>query len=209
MISAFEEVEETTDGLCHVHGGFLSRPERDRWRGREESVEETPASRFRSPGSGQAGATGEPVARAVAQVRLTFMTPSIGRTSPSDQEVLPGIAAVGPAHGCRRGAVEQPSGCGANGGGVALQGMGARRPGRFARDLDGGHGAADRRRRGAGTLIALAARTPVAGVCLVERDMPGYWPAAGLTPWIKGRYVIPSRSEEHTSELQSQSNLVC
>jgi len=27
---------------------------------------------------------------------------------------------------------------------------------------------------------------------LVPQDMPGYGPAAGLTPWIKGLYVIPS-----------------
>jgi GNAT superfamily N-acetyltransferase len=43
-----------------------------------------------------------------------------------------------------------------------------------------------------GTLIALAGRAPVAVVCLVAQDMPGYGPAAGLTPWIKGLYVIPS-----------------
>src|SRR6266567_3651223 len=52
-----------------------------------------------------------------------------------------------------------------------------------------------------GTLIALAARTPVAVVCLVERDMPGYWPAAGLTPWIKGRYVIPSARRQGVGGL--------
>jgi GNAT superfamily N-acetyltransferase len=43
-----------------------------------------------------------------------------------------------------------------------------------------------------GTLIALAGRTPVAVVCLVAQDMPGYGPAAELTPWIKGLYVIPA-----------------
>jgi GNAT superfamily N-acetyltransferase len=43
-----------------------------------------------------------------------------------------------------------------------------------------------------GTLIALTDRAPVAAVCLVEKDMPGYGPAAGLTPWLKGLYVIPS-----------------
>ena len=43
-----------------------------------------------------------------------------------------------------------------------------------------------------GTLIALAGGTPVAVICLVPQDMPGYGPAAGLTPWIKGLYVIPS-----------------
>ena len=43
-----------------------------------------------------------------------------------------------------------------------------------------------------GTLIALSGCTPVGVVCLVERDMAGYEPAAGLTPWIKGLYVISS-----------------
>ena len=43
-----------------------------------------------------------------------------------------------------------------------------------------------------GTLIALADRVPVAVVCLVAQDMPGYGPTAELTPWIKGLYVIPS-----------------
>jgi GNAT superfamily N-acetyltransferase len=42
-----------------------------------------------------------------------------------------------------------------------------------------------------GTLIALVAGSPVAVVCLVGQDMPGYEPAAGLGPWIKGLYVIP------------------
>lgn len=43
-----------------------------------------------------------------------------------------------------------------------------------------------------GTLIALADALPVGVVCLVGHDMPGYRPAAGLTPWIKGLYVVPS-----------------
>jgi len=43
-----------------------------------------------------------------------------------------------------------------------------------------------------GTLIALKDRVPVAVVCLVAQDMPGYGPVAGLTPWLKGLYVIPS-----------------
>ena len=42
-----------------------------------------------------------------------------------------------------------------------------------------------------GTLIALGDRVPVGVVCLVAEDMRGYEPAAGLTPWIKGLYVIP------------------
>jgi GNAT superfamily N-acetyltransferase len=41
-------------------------------------------------------------------------------------------------------------------------------------------------------LIALGDRLPVGMVCLVADDMPGYEPAAGLTPWIKGLYVIPA-----------------
>jgi GNAT superfamily N-acetyltransferase len=43
-----------------------------------------------------------------------------------------------------------------------------------------------------GTVIALADRTPVGVVCLVEQDMAGYEPAVGLSPWIKGLYVIPA-----------------
>ena len=43
-----------------------------------------------------------------------------------------------------------------------------------------------------GTLIALVDGSPAGVVGLVEQDMPEYEPAAGLTPWIKGLYVIPS-----------------
>jgi GNAT superfamily N-acetyltransferase len=43
-----------------------------------------------------------------------------------------------------------------------------------------------------GTLIAIVGRTPVGAICLVGRDMAGYAPAAGLAPWLKGLYVIPS-----------------
>jgi GNAT superfamily N-acetyltransferase len=47
-----------------------------------------------------------------------------------------------------------------------------------------------------GTLIAVAGGTPVGVVCLVEQDMAGYGPAAGLTPWIKGLYVAqPARRQ--------------
>jgi GNAT superfamily N-acetyltransferase len=42
-----------------------------------------------------------------------------------------------------------------------------------------------------GTLLALRGRTPVGVVCLVEQDMAGYEPAMGLSPWLKGLYVIP------------------
>lgn len=37
-----------------------------------------------------------------------------------------------------------------------------------------------------GTLIALADGIPVAVVCLVAQDMPGYGPAAGLSPLDQG-----------------------
>jgi GNAT superfamily N-acetyltransferase len=43
-----------------------------------------------------------------------------------------------------------------------------------------------------GTLLALRGRTPVGVVCLVEQDMAGYEPAMGLSPWLKGLYVIPA-----------------
>jgi GNAT superfamily N-acetyltransferase len=43
-----------------------------------------------------------------------------------------------------------------------------------------------------GTLVAVESGTPVGAVCLVETDMPGYPPVAGLSPWIKGLYVDPS-----------------
>ncbi|HUN37518.1 MAG TPA: GNAT family N-acetyltransferase [Trebonia sp.] len=43
-----------------------------------------------------------------------------------------------------------------------------------------------------GTLIALRERVPVGVVCLVGQDMAGYGPATGLTPWVKGLYVVPS-----------------
>jgi GNAT superfamily N-acetyltransferase len=42
-----------------------------------------------------------------------------------------------------------------------------------------------------GTLVALAGGSLVAVVRLVAADMPGYPPAAGLGPWIKGLYVAP------------------
>src|ERR1700722_15216723 len=42
-----------------------------------------------------------------------------------------------------------------------------------------------------GTLIALADGVPVGVVCLVAEDMPGFAPAVGLTPWVKGLYVTP------------------
>jgi GNAT superfamily N-acetyltransferase len=53
-----------------------------------------------------------------------------------------------------------------------------------------------------GTLIALADGSPVGVVCLVIEDMPGYAPAAGLTPWVKGLYVIPAaRGRGHGERL--------
>ena len=41
-----------------------------------------------------------------------------------------------------------------------------------------------------GTLVAHADGELAAAVCLVPQDVPGYLPAAGLTPWIKGLYVV-------------------
>lgn len=43
-----------------------------------------------------------------------------------------------------------------------------------------------------GTLVAVAGGVPVGAVCLVGQDMPGYEPAAGLTPWVKGLFVAPA-----------------
>jgi GNAT superfamily N-acetyltransferase len=43
-----------------------------------------------------------------------------------------------------------------------------------------------------GTLAALVGGSLAGVVCLVAQDMPGYGPAAGLSPWIKGLYVAPS-----------------
>ena len=40
-----------------------------------------------------------------------------------------------------------------------------------------------------GMLIALADGSPAGVVGLVAHDMPGYRPAAALTPWVKGLYV--------------------
>jgi hypothetical protein len=42
-----------------------------------------------------------------------------------------------------------------------------------------------------GTLVAVEAGTPVGAVCLVQADMPGHQPVAGLSPWIKGLFVDP------------------
>ena len=44
-----------------------------------------------------------------------------------------------------------------------------------------------------GTLIALADGSPAGVVCLVAHAMRGHEPAAALTPWIKGLYVVPSQ----------------
>jgi GNAT superfamily N-acetyltransferase len=46
---------------------------------------------------------------------------------------------------------------------------------------------------GASILIALADGSAAGVVGLVAQDMPGYGPAAGLTPWVKGLYVDPSQ----------------
>ena len=53
-----------------------------------------------------------------------------------------------------------------------------------------------------GTLLALADGAPVGVACLVARDMPGYAPAAGLTPWLRGLYVDPAaRRQGHGERL--------
>jgi GNAT superfamily N-acetyltransferase len=52
-----------------------------------------------------------------------------------------------------------------------------------------------------GTLIALVDGSPAGVVCLVARDMPGYQPAARLSPWLKGLYVIPAARRRGLGEL--------
>src|SRR2546430_9046826 len=49
----------------------------------------------------------------------------------------------------------------------------------------------------------LGVKTGADDVFLVAR------PGPGTRPVVRGRDLEPWRSEEHTSELQSQSNLVC
>ena len=53
-----------------------------------------------------------------------------------------------------------------------------------------------------GTLIALVDGSPAGVVCLVGQDMPGFGPAAGLTPWIKGLYVIPQARRSGVGSLR-------
>src|SRR2546430_3967260 len=57
------------------------------------------------------------------------------------------------------------------------------------------------------TLFRSAAPRPRPGRPRPER--PGQQRKAGASPRRGGRRSDPQRSEEHTSELQSQSNLVC
>jgi GNAT superfamily N-acetyltransferase len=52
-----------------------------------------------------------------------------------------------------------------------------------------------------GTLLALVDGSPAGVVCLVGQDMPGCGPAAGLTPWIKGLYVIPQARRRGVGSL--------
>ena len=52
-----------------------------------------------------------------------------------------------------------------------------------------------------GTLVAVADGAPLGAVCLVEQDMRGYQPAAGLTPWLKGLYVAPAARRRGYGEL--------
>ena len=50
--------------------------------------------------------------------------------------------------------------------------------------------------------LGIADGAPVGVACLVARDMPGYEPAAGLTPWLKGLYVAPAaRRQGHGERL--------
>src|SRR2546430_9545341 len=51
-------------------------------------------------------------------------------------------------------------------------------------------------------------RATAEGTPLAARG-PGRAPAAGRPGRGRRRRAVPGRSEEHTSELQSQSNLVC
>src|SRR5690606_39342757 len=57
---------------------------------------------------------------------------------------------------------------------------------------------------------AVARRGAVAGLCpITEANLgDGIFPAAGFLA-AGGRFGVGSRSEEHTSELQSRENLVC
>jgi GNAT superfamily N-acetyltransferase len=54
---------------------------------------------------------------------------------------------------------------------------------------------------GASILIALADGSAAGVVGLVAQDMPGYGPAAGLTPWVKGLYVDPSQRRKGAGTL--------
>src|SRR2546430_9143308 len=52
----------------------------------------------------------------------------------------------------------------------------------------------------------------VGGIVRRKKVVEAHHQAKAPRPWGRGRreaYRCPSRSEEHTSELQSQSNLVC
>ncbi len=56
-----------------------------------------------------------------------------------------------------------------------------------------------------GTLVAVEDGVPVGTVCLVEHDMPGAASAAGLSPWVKARYVAPAaRRRGHGTLLMSR-----
>jgi GNAT superfamily N-acetyltransferase len=53
-----------------------------------------------------------------------------------------------------------------------------------------------------GPLVALADGAPAGGAGLVAHDMPGYEPADGLAPWLKGLYVAPAaRRQGHRERL--------
>jgi hypothetical protein len=74
-----EEFQEGLSCFGHVHGivpFWFPAPERNRWRGHvhKGASEPFPVASTKIS-SGQAAATGEQIARAVAQMKLTFIPP--------------------------------------------------------------------------------------------------------------------------------------
>src|SRR5205085_9941572 len=61
------------------------------------------------------------------------------------------------------------------------------------------------------TPIRSSAGPPAAGCCTSDRSLSSgaSGPGRSLPYWAAPSRSRPARSEEHTSELQSQSNLVC
>ncbi|HTR93245.1 MAG TPA: GNAT family N-acetyltransferase [Trebonia sp.] len=58
-----------------------------------------------------------------------------------------------------------------------------------------------------GILIAVTDSAPVGVVCLTGQDMPGYAPAASLTPWLKGLFVTPSARRQGIGATLMQTTL--